>query len=136
MQKAIPLVPVRYVGQNENGYSDHLYSSGGVWPFPEAVAEVPADKAIKLLDHSEFEDARDDTSVPLKALLLPDVKAEPKKEQEEELAQEAPLADLSTMTKAQLRQYAQRNFGIELPDTAKKDELIDAVRLQMGKAPQ
>ena len=138
MQKALAQVPIRYIGSNENGYADHLYGSGGEWPFPEAVVEVPVDKAIKLLAHSEFEDAREDTSVSLKDVLhnTGTPRAAKEEEPEETEEQTAPLVDLSTMTKAQLKEYAHRNFGLDLPDTAKKDEMINTVRLQMGKAPQ
>ena len=133
MQKE-PQVPVRYIGLNENGYSDHLYGSGGVWPMQDSISDVPVSKAIKLLDHPEFEDAREDKTVSLKALLSGAPVVQPEKEEESEV--KPPLVDLSQMTKAQLKEYAHRNFGIELPDTAKKDEMINHVRLQMGKAPQ
>lgn len=133
MQKELQ-VPVRYVGLNEHGYADHLYDSGGVWPMQDSIATVPVSKAIKLLDHSEFEDAREDTTVPLKALLSGAPLVQPEKEEEPEA--KPPLVDLSQMTKAQLKDYAHRNFGIELPDNAKKEDMVNAVRLQMGKAPQ
>lgn len=135
MLKQELLIPIRYVGLSESGYADHLYDSGGVWPMQDSVKDVPLTKAIKLLDHPEFEDAREDTSVPLKMLLAAEHAPKPELEDEDRLQQEAPLVDLSTLTKAQLKEYAHRNFGIELPDTDKKDVMINTVRLRMGKAP-
>ena len=37
------------------------------------------------------------------------------------------------MTKDQLVQYAHRNFGVKLDTSVKKAELLDTVRLTMGK---
>ena len=62
-------VPIRYTGLVETGYRDHMFGSGAVWPFPDAVVDVPVAHAIKYLEYSEFEDARDDKSVPLRDLL-------------------------------------------------------------------
>ncbi len=129
-------VPVRYIG-NEPSYTDHIYGTGVTWGFGE-VELVPGDKAINILDHSEFEDARDDQTLSVKDFLndaepLAVKNEDTEKEEQELLDQQPPLANLDTMTKVQLIEYAHRNFGVQLPDTSKKAELISTIRLQMGK---
>lgn len=123
------LVPIRYIGRKSQ-YTDHLYGTGVTWGFSEDQP-VPVTAAIKLLAHPEFEDARDDTSVPLKALLR---EPEPVEEiDENELG--VPLANLDAMTKAQLLEHAQRYLGVALDASLKKADLVDAVRRATGRRP-
>lgn len=124
--KEAPKVAVRYIG-NQASYTDHLYNTGATWEFGESVL-VPADAAPKLLRHTEFEEGDAEEAVT-------EAEGKPKEPEAEEPINEAPLANLENMTKAELVTYAHRNFGVELDGNAKKAELIDAVRLHMGKRP-
>jgi len=121
-------VPVRYIGAKPV-FIDRLYGTGKRWSFSEEVA-VPVSVAIKLLTHTEFEDARiGDKLPPLKTLMTDVTEDEP----EDELERDMPLVNLEQLTKAELLQYAQRNFGVELDSKNTKAQLVDTVRLQMGK---
>lgn len=131
-------MPVRYIGDRDE-FRDHLYGSKLIWQQGEAV-EVDVEIAIKLLVHPEFEDARDPedqleaTPKELLGGLPPKPTVEKtEEEQREELDMEPPLVNLEGLTKAQLVEYAHRNFGVTLDPAVKKDELIDTVRRSMGK---
>lgn len=129
-------IPIRYVGTHTS-FSDHLYESGATWEFGEVV-QVALDKAMKLLKHPEFEDARtakEQAKHTLKDLLALEEKELPPEidEDQERLEQEPPLVQLESLTKEQIVQYAQRNFGVVLDTSAKKADLIDTVRRQMGR---
>jgi hypothetical protein len=121
------LIPIRYLGAKFMK-RDHLYGSDVTWESEGDVQLVPAAAAIKLLQHPEFEDARDGKDpVPLKEL----ASKEPEELLEEvDEALKMPLVDLNVMTKAQIIQYAHRYLGVELSPAAKKTELVDTVRRQ------
>lgn len=123
-------VPVRYTG-SKPVFKDHLFGTGITWEFGQ-TEEVPAATAVRMLSFGPaFEDARKDTSVSIKSLLTTSVeKADPT---EEELASEPPLVNLESMTKAQITEFAQGQFGVILDSSLKKDEMIDTVRRQMGR---
>ncbi len=116
-------IPIRYFG-GKPIFRDHLYGTDLEWAFGDEQ-QVPAAAAVKLLQHPEFADAREEKT-PI--TVEPEARREPEIEENE-----APLVNLETMTKAQLLTYAQRNFGVELDGSAKKADLIDTVRRQMGK---
>lgn len=131
-------VPVRYVGARPT-FEDHLYNSGATWEFGETVKVDPR-AAERLLQHPEFEDARppkDQDRYPVRMLAAQADLANPPEltEEEFERLQEAPLVNLDTMTKAQLSEFAQRNWGLRLDSGQKKADLINAVRMQMGRRP-
>ena len=102
-------MPIRYVG-NRPEFFDYLYGSKETWPQGGVVpVEIPI--AIKLLQHPEFEDARDVDEqlahTPKELLALPaDVPDEPGVEEdektEEELPEEPPLVNLEALTKDQI----------------------------------
>lgn len=131
-------VPLTYKGKKAP-FTDTLYGSGVRWQQSGDTQAVPLQAAIKLARHPEFEDARDDQKLPLKALLLSaedeprDEKAEIEREQKEleETLEEPPLANVEAMTKAQIVQYVHVNFGVELPSSMKKNEMVDAARNHM-----
>lgn len=136
MARTPPKMPVRYVGDQPEFY-DYLYGSKATWQQGEAVdVEVPV--AIKLLEHPEFEDARDpedQLAMTPKELLSAERAPLPEmtEEEQEQFDEQPPLVDLDGLTKAQIVEYAQRNFGVVLDPNAKKPELIDTVRRQMGR---
>lgn len=121
------LIPVRYTGAKFM-MRDHLYGSNVIWEGEGDVQPVPAAAAIKLLKHTEFEDAREGKDlVPLNELVLKEPEELP---EEVDDSLKAPLVDLNMMTKAQIIEYAHRYLGVELSPVAKKADLVDTVRLQ------
>jgi len=112
-------IKVKYIGDRPE-WRDNLYGSGGVW-HPNSAVLVSAEAAERLLQHPEF--VRDDKAKAIEAVQV----------KEEEQADEPPLANLDAMTKAQLTEYAHRNFGIVLPSNLKVEEARNQIRLQMGK---
>ena len=121
----MPKIHVKYNG-NKAEWTDRFYGSGGTWT-PGAVLAIEEASARKLLKHPEFEevDQFDDLDVQ---------EPEPEKVEEDEV-EPPPLVDIETMTKTQLAVFAQRNFGLQLPDSLKVGEMRDKVRMQMGKKP-
>jgi hypothetical protein len=116
-------VPISITYRGKKPYTDHLYGSKLHWEVGDTRDDVPEAVAVKLLKHPEFHDARKN-----KAEIKVD---QPPREQEEDV--QPPLVNLDAMTKDQLIEYAHRNFGVKLDASTKKAELIDTVRLQMGK---
>ena len=113
-------IPIKYNGPKP--YTDHLYGSKLHWEIGDTRDDVPEHIAVKLLRHPEFEDARKrKTEIKVE---------EPPREEPDNLP---PLVNLEAMTKDQLVQYAHRNFGVKLDTSVKKAELLDTVRLTMGK---
>ena len=123
-------IAVRYIGLKDE-FTDHLYNSGITWKQGE-VKDVPDWAAEKLLKHSEFEDARHhkQRGKPF------EVESKPVVQKEDEEKIEAPLVSLEAMTKEALVNYAHRYFGLDIPSTVKKDEMINKVRSVMGGAPK
>lgn len=121
------MIPIRYVG-SKAPFRDHLYGSGAEWRYSDVV-EVSPVAARKLLTHPEFEDAREDTSVPIKSVVV----KETLDDKTEEVEHEPPLVNLDAMTKAQIAEYAYRQFGVELDGKATKTDMANTVRLQMGR---
>lgn len=113
-------IAIKYTGPKP--FTDHLYGSKLHWEIGDTREDVPEHIAIKLLRHPEFEDARK-RKTEIKVEELP-------REEQDNLP---PLVNLEAMTKDQLAQYAHRNFGVVLDAGMKKSELLDTVRLQMGK---
>lgn len=121
------LVPIKYVGLRDT-YSDHLYGSGVTWVQGE-VQPVRAEVALLLLRHPEFKDARKDRSKPIDT--APGSRYDDKPE-DTEFGELPPLRDLSTLTKEQLGVFAKRNFGIDLDQGEKKEQLVERARQLMG----
>ncbi|MCK2097524.1 hypothetical protein [Thauera aromatica] len=113
-------VAIKYTGPKP--YTDHLYGSRLHWEIGDTREDVPEHIAVKLLRHPEFEDARKRKT---------EIKVEPPPREEREDV--PPLVNLDAMTRDQLADYAHRNFGVRLDPKAKKAELVDTVRLTMGK---
>lgn len=113
-------IAIKYNGPKP--YTDHLYGSKLHWDIGDTREDVPEHIAVKLLRHPEFEDARKRKT---------EIKVEPRPREEVDI--QPPLVNLEAMTKDQLADYAHRNFGVRLDTKAKKDELVDTVRLTMGK---
>lgn len=118
-------IKVRYVGDRVE-WRDHLYNSGGVWS-PNQTVMVPLQAGLSLLRHPEF--VRDDDAVEV--IVAPAQQAEPG----DEAVEAAPLVNLEAMSKGELAQFAQRNFGIVLPPATKIADMRNQIRLQMGKRP-
>lgn len=113
-------IAIKYNGPKP--YTDHLYGSKLHWEIGDTRDDVPEHIAVKLLRHPEFEDARKYKS-----------KIKVEEQPREEVEDLPPLVNLESMTKDQLAQYAHRNFGVKLDTSVKKAELLDTVRLTMGK---
>jgi hypothetical protein len=151
---AVATIMIGYCGKKEFEH-DHLYGSGLTWT-PEDIHAVPVGIARKLLQHPDvYYDATDmvadaglegagsntaPTGLEGKDPAANIVDANKPKEGEEDgnkpkddedLTARAPLVPLDTMTKADLFQYAQRHFGVELPGNLPKAELVEKVRFMM-----
>ena len=113
-------IKVKYIG-GRTEWQDNLYGSGGVWQ-QGSVCLIDADAAERLLRHPEFE--RADNAKKF---------AEPEPAKENELVEEPPLANLDSMTKEQLAQYAHRNFGVVLQKKDTAESMRNTIRLQMGR---
>lgn len=118
------MTPIKYIGQKPR-LEDHLFGTGLTWT-PGQTHGVPAAVAESMLRFTTFEPGETgkiDQSLD---------KIE-KPEEEEEIERDEPLTNLEAMTKPELIQYAHRQFGVVLQPALKKGELIDTIRLQMGK---
>ena len=113
-------IKVKYIGDRTE-WRDNLYGSGGVWQHG-SVCLVSADAAERLLKHPEFE--RADAAKRFVEPEIPD---------EEEINEEPPLANLESMTKEQMAQYAHRNFGVVLQKKDTAESMRNTIRLQMGR---
>lgn len=122
------MVKVKYspTMDQDQEWDDHLYGSGH-WVVGEA-REVDDWTAVCLLKHTEFTDAR-----PLKLQKDLDATAPVVKEPEEETTELAPLVQIDSMTKEQVAVFAKRQFGIDLPGSLKKGEMVEKVRFLMGR---
>lgn len=122
------MVPIKYVGL-QHEWRDHLYNSGYTFKKGQAK-QVEEHFAFQLLKHPEFADARPEKErTPLKfdrALL----------ERRKELVDEPdlpPLVDLHSMTKEGLQQFAKSHFNRDLPARDLKAEMVEEVRLLVGR---
>jgi len=120
-------VNIKYVGKKEQE-RDHLYGSGQIWNQGESHP-VAAAVASKLLQHPEF--IKDDGQAPQPS--LPEEPVEPvSKPPSEEEAEFPPMVNIPTMSKAQLVEYAMREYGVDLDPKMKADQLRSAVN-QLGE---
>lgn len=122
----MPKVNVKYNG-NKPAFTDRFYGSGGTWT-PGTTLAIEAGPARKLLKHPEFEEVDPFDALDAEVVETPEKPVE-------EVIEEPPLVNLEAMTKVNLVEYAQRNFGLRLPDTMKVGEMRDQIRMQMGKRP-
>lgn len=118
------MTPIKYIGAKPR-FDDHLFGTGLSWA-PGQTHGVPADVAATMLRFPTFEAGSADEADSV----VDEVK---KEEEPEEIERDEPLANLEAMTKPELIQFAHRQFGVVLQPVLKKGELIDTIRLQMGK---
>lgn len=118
---------IKYIG-SKPVFRDHIFGTGLEWT-PGQAHPVSAAVAEQMLRFPTFDEGDGEE---------PSQEAPPITDQTEERVEEEvdhPLVNLEAMTKADLVQYAHRNFGVVLDPSMKKPELIETVRLQMGKRP-
>lgn len=118
---------ITYTGAKPR-FIDHIAGSGLAWS-PGETLTVSEHVAATLTRYPTFR--REEAELDF--LYDEDDAHEIEPEEEVDLANEAPLANLDAMTKAQLLQYAHRNFGVELDSGMRKGDLVNAIRLQAGR---
>jgi hypothetical protein len=115
------MIKVKYVGGRESFY-DNLYGTKLTWNKGD-VLEVPEAQANKLLDHPEFERSEAKVTKKVEVVL----------EEEPEVVEEPPLVNLESLTKAQLTEFAHRQFNVKLDPKETAANMRDTIRLQMGR---
>lgn len=123
---------IKYVGKKEFK-ADLMYGTNLTWMRGETHLVEDA-KAQKLCFHTDvWADVTGEAATPDEA---PDdmaemVEAVEPEQQEEE--QDFPMVDLEGMTKAELSQFAMREFNIEFGSRDSKDKMVETLRIQVGR---
>lgn len=121
---------IKYVGKKPE-FNDHLFGTGLTW-HPGQIHPVSADVSAEMAQFPTFEEViNDDRSLANLVEDAPEIQLE--QEEDGDTYSDVPLVDLGAMTKPALMQFAHQRLGLALSSTAKKSDLIESIRLQMGK---
>lgn len=125
------MIPVRYVGPKatevEHNYGSWVeFRQGEITQVPDYAAKILLEK-----HPSEYKDAR--TNKQQHSVIKP---AEAPPAKEVEAVELPPLVNLDGMTREQIAVFAHKHWGVELPATGKKPDMIAKARSLMGGAPR
>jgi hypothetical protein len=127
------LVAILYDCERRPVFPDHIFGTGLTWNHGESrlVSEVVARRMLK---HPEFK--VDDAGTSLRAFDVVDdtLQAQPVKKEDDEHI-DFPHVALDQMSRDELKVFAKRNFGIDLPEKGKlssKTAYIDTIRRTAG----
>lgn len=121
---------IQYVGKKDFK-ADLMYGTNLTWQQGETHLVEDA-KAKKLCFHTDvWADVTGDEAMPDEAPAPVEAGKVEAEQQEEE--QNFPMVDLEGMTKAELSQFAMREFNIEFGARDSKDKMVDTLRIQVGR---
>lgn len=126
-------VAVRYIG-GRPFWADNLYGTGKTWANGEVIP-VPAAAARRLLVHPEFEEASES---PKELATAGDEPGGPLVGQEQDddgrdtEDDDREAVNISTMSRAELAQFAKSKYGVDIPMGA-KPAMVERVRGLIGR---
>lgn len=123
---------IKYVGKKEFK-ADLMYGTNLTWMQGETHLVEDA-KANKLCVHTDvWEDVTGEEVVPGETIgnvVIGEVEAEEEQKEEE---QDYPMVNLEGMNRAELAQFAMREFNIEFGARDSKEKMVDMLRIQVGR---
>ena len=117
---------VQYVGKKPQK-TDNVAHTGLVWTPGEAL-EVPAEAALKLIQHPDVWRLKEGEKISRKAL-AEFAKAKPEKPEEDERdpLENFPKVDLNSLDKPGLIAFAMRHLNMELAPNMKEENMRDKI---------